>query len=268
MDPSPRVIAVVGMVREARIIAGDGVRVVIGGADSSGLRAKLEAALAALASPVSRSDTGEVARRASAVTEGASPPVQAPTVAGPNGPSPAPPFFEQGSGKPLLLSFGVCGALAPALRAGDLLIASEVIADGRVYPIDAHWTAQLAAALPAARLASITAGDSMIGSIAEKRALHAATGAAAVDMESHSVAEAAARHGLPFAVVRAVSDTAGHTLPPAALAGLKPDGSPDIGAVLRALARDPSQLPALIRTARDAGAAFRALESLKLASLI
>ena len=258
MGPPPRVIAVVGMVREARIIAGDVVRVVIGGGDSVGLRARLEATLAALASPVSRSDTGE----------GASPPAQAPSVAGPDGPSPAPPFFEQGSGKPLLLSFGVCGALAPALRAGDLLIASALVADGRVWPIDAHWTAHLAAALPAARLAPLTAGDSMIGSVAEKRALHAATGAAAVDMESHIVAEAAARHGLPFAVVRAVSDTADHTLPPAALAGLKPDGSPDIGAVLRALARNPSQLPALIRTGRDAGAAFRGLEDLKLGSLI
>ena len=91
MSAAVRVIAVVGMVREARIIAGDGVLTVIGGGDSARLERKLEAALADLSFPVSRSDTGEVARRESAVTEGVSPRAQAPSVAGPDGPSTAPP---------------------------------------------------------------------------------------------------------------------------------------------------------------------------------
>ena len=104
----------------------------------------------------------------------------------------------------------------------------------------------------------------MIGSVAAKQTLFAATGAAAVDMESHIVGRVAQRHGLPFAVVRTVSDAADHALPPAALAGLKEDGQADIGAVLWSLARRPRQLPALLRTARSAGLGFKALETTKL----
>lgn len=40
---------------------------------------------------------------------------------------------------------------------------------------------------------------------------------------------------------------------------MKPDGGVALGAILASLARNPAQLPALIRTGRDAGAAFEAL---------
>ena len=99
----------------------------------------------------------------------------------------------------------------------------------------------------------------MIADAEAKRAAHADTQALAVDMESHIAAAVAERHGLPFAVARVVSDAAGRSLPKAAQAGMAPDGSMDIGAVLRALARDPRQLPALIRVGGEAETAFRAL---------
>jgi hypothetical protein len=79
-------------------------------------------------------------------------------------------------------------------------------------------------------------------------------------MESHAVARVAQRAGLPFAVVRAVSDRAMDTLPRAAQAGFRPDGRVDIAAVIAALARRPWELPALVRIGRGAGAGFRALE--------
>ncbi|MDR4306209.1 hypothetical protein IHQ68_06205 [Chelatococcus sambhunathii] len=101
--------------------------------------------------------------------------------------------------------------------------------------------------------------DGIVATAAEKAALRARTGAAAVDMESHIAERVARRHGLPFAVVRAVSDDARRSLPPAALVGMRPDGGVDLGAVLRSLAKDPAQLPALIATGRDAEKAFRAL---------
>jgi hypothetical protein len=78
-------------------------------------------------------------------------------------------------------------------------------------------------------------------------------------MESHIAARVAARHGLPFAALRVISDAADTTLPPAALAGMRPDGGIAIGAVLASLVQNPAQLPALIRTARDAEKAFRTL---------
>ncbi len=210
MAQPPRVIAVVGMASEARIIGGDGVAVVVGGGDSAGLQRKLEAMLDAYS--------------------------------------------------PFLLSFGVCGALSSELKAGDLVVGAAVVCGVDRWPTDPAWAGRLASALPSARLADIAAGDMMIASVAEKVALNKSTGAAAVDMESHIVARLAERYALPFAVVRAVSDAADHTLPPAALAGLKPDGSADVFAVLRSLAAQPGQLVGLIRTARDAGAAFQALK--------
>ncbi|WCM25649.1 phosphorylase [Sphingomonas sp. QA11] len=110
---------------------------------------------------------------------------------------------------------------------------------------------------------TIVGSDTIIASVAEKHTLHTTTNALAVDMESHIAARVAARHGLPFAIVRAISDTADHALPPAALVGMRPDGSMALGAVLASLARNPRQLPALIRTGRDAGHAFSALRRVR-----
>ncbi len=50
-------------------------------------------------------------------------------------------------------------------------------------------------------------------------------------------------------------------LPPAALVGMRPDGGMALGAVLASLARDPRQLPALIRTGRQADRAFAGLKA-------
>jgi hypothetical protein len=99
----------------------------------------------------------------------------------------------------------------------------------------------------------------MVVDAASKAALHAATGALAVDMESHIAARVAARHGLPFAVARTISDGADRALPRAAQAGMRPDGGMDVGAVIAQLGRRPWELPALIRTGMEAEAAFRAL---------
>jgi adenosylhomocysteine nucleosidase len=78
-------------------------------------------------------------------------------------------------------------------------------------------------------------------------------------MESHIAAKMAARHDLPFAVARVVSDAADRSLPKAAQVGMATDGGMDIGAVLKALARDPRQLPALVRVGGEAETAFKAL---------
>ena len=45
----------------------------------------------------------------------------------------------------------------------------------------------------------------------------------------------------------------------AALVAMRPDGAIAFGALIRSLARDPGQIPALMQTARDARAAFSAL---------
>ena len=158
-----------------------------------------------------------------------------------------------------LVSFGIAGGLAPDLRAGTCLVASCVVGpDGTRFATHAGWRARLARDLGVAT-ASFAGVDAPLAGVADKRALHAASGAALVDMESHIVAQVAARHGLPFAAIRVVADPAERQLPHAATVGMRPDGRVDLPAVLRSLARDPSQIAGLVRTALDARAAFAGL---------
>jgi hypothetical protein len=74
-------------------------------------------------------------------------------------------------------------------------------------------------------------------------------------MESHVVARAAAKHGLPLIAIRVVTDPAQRGLPSAALAGMRADGTSDVWAVMRALARRSSELPDLFRCALEVRAA-------------
>lgn len=163
------------------------------------------------------------------------------------------------SGAQAILSCGLAGALNPILKAGDLVIAEYFPGDGR----GSDLVEALRQHLTDAQVGRIIGSDTIVASVAEKQALYEATGALAVDMESHIAARVAERHGLPFAAIRAISDTADHTLPPAALVGMRPDGSMALGAVLASLARNPRQLPALIRTGSDAGRAFAALRRVR-----
>jgi hopanoid-associated phosphorylase len=158
-----------------------------------------------------------------------------------------------------VLSFGLCGALDPSLKPGDLLIASAITHAGRNYPADVDWVDRLAARLPRASRALFAGADAFVVDAADKAALADLSGAVAVDTESHIAAIFAERHGLAFASLRAVSDGAARALPSAAQVGLRADGRADLGAVLANLVAHPVQLPALIGTALEAEAGFRAL---------
>ena len=157
-----------------------------------------------------------------------------------------------------VISIGLCGALADGLRPGDWVVATRIVSTEREFESDPGWTTSLAQRL-GARPGPMLGSEVIIADASAKRAAHAATGALAVDMESHIAAAVAARHGLPFAAARVVSDGSDRTLPKAAQAGMATDGSMDILAVLIALVADPRQLPALIRVGREAETAFRAL---------
>ena len=158
-----------------------------------------------------------------------------------------------------VLSFGLAGGLAEGLRPGDLVVASAIIAGEASYPCHALWVASLSRLLPQAHLGAMAGVDAAVGSPKAKSALHANWGALAVDMESHGAARFAQDNGLPFAALRAIADPQIRALPQAALVGMKSDGSPDILAVIAALARQPTQLPGLIQTAFDAKAGMKAL---------
>ena len=102
-----------------------------------------------------------------------------------------------------LVVAGLCGAIDPTLRPGDLVVASEVRGDGQ--PVEC--ATELAAAL-GARIGPILSLDHVAGP--EERASLASTGALAVDMESYWLARSAGDR--PVAVVRAVVDRADRRL--------------------------------------------------------
>jgi len=158
-----------------------------------------------------------------------------------------------------VISFGIAGGLAPELRAGDCIVAAAVQSGEQVFPTDQVWTRTLLSALPGALHRHVLAVDAPVAHPVEKRQLHAETGAAVVDTESHIAARVAAAHRIPFAVCRVVIDAAHRRLPPAALVGLHDDGTPDVRAVFGSVMRQPRQLPTLARTALDAQVARNAL---------
>ena len=154
-----------------------------------------------------------------------------------------------------LISFGLAGGLDPALSAGTVLVPTAVLLDGERWEADGALMDRLGGATPGA----LYGGGEVVASAAAKAALFARTGAVAVDLESAAVARAARRHGLPFAVLRAVCDGAGRDLPRAALMAL--DGAGRIGGlrVAGAAASRPWELAGLVRLAGDAARARRAL---------
>jgi adenosylhomocysteine nucleosidase len=81
----------------------------------------------------------------------------------------------------------------------------------------------------------------------------AAQGIDAVDMETAAIGASAERHGCTWSVYRAISDRAGDAAVETEIFGLAhPDGSPNVWASLRYIARRPWVLPGLIRLGRDA----------------
>jgi len=155
-----------------------------------------------------------------------------------------------------LLSFGIAGGIAPGVACGALLVAEALRLGEELFLPDPDWAARIIARTGAAP-AVLAGSDTLVPDASAKRALHEATHALAVDMESGAVARAAARHGLPFAVLRAVADTAGEAIPRAA--ALTPSGEPDLPRVLRGLLRRPWELPALLRLGRASAVAHAAL---------
>lgn len=164
-----------------------------------------------------------------------------------------------------IVSFGTAGGLAPDLEPGALIVAQAVEGPLGRFATDPRWSERLAAALAATPLAARLHRGLLAGVTApltgahDKAVLHRSSGALAVDMESHIAGAIAAAHGVPFAVCRAIVDPAWRTLPSAATAGLRDDGSTAIGPILRELLKQPSQLGPLLRVAADARAARTAL---------
>ena len=158
-----------------------------------------------------------------------------------------------------IVSFGMTGALADGLAIGDWVVADRLWGATELA-CDPAWTHTLAAALPGARIGGFYADGRMIDTISEKLALGERHGALAVDMESHVAAAVAQARGLPFAIVRCVSDGARHLLPHAITVSMRPDGGVDGKAMLRSVAARPGQIADIARTSAGFAKAMRELK--------
>ena len=159
-----------------------------------------------------------------------------------------------------IVSFGMGGALDPELRLGDWVIGTGVCG-GASALCNAEWASDLSRRLPQTRLGSCYADGRLIGDSQEKQELFRKQGAIVVDMESHLVAKAAARLGIPFAILRCISDEAAADLPPAIAVAMRPDGGLALGAIIKSIVMDPAQLPELMRSTVRFNRVFASLKT-------
>lgn len=166
------------------------------------------------------------------------------------------------SGATALLSWGLAGALAPQLSAGVVVVPGTVLSeDGRRMPVNPDLRAALLDRLAGHRVISkgdLLTATQVLADAAAKRAAASHFAAVACDMESAAIAEVAAGAGVAFAAVRVVTDELTDGLPEHVAQWIDAAGNPRLAPVLRAAAR-PSQWSALLLVALRFRRARRAM---------
>ena len=162
-----------------------------------------------------------------------------------------------------VISFGVAGGLDPALKPGDVVVATEVLAGDTRWLAGLSLNEELIARVALGRSRVVRGGlagvERVLAARSCKAALRLETGAAAVDMESHIAAAYATEAGLPFAALRVIADPADRALPALAVTAIKANGDIDMRKVLSGVARNPMMLRALVSTGIDFNRALRSL---------
>jgi nucleoside phosphorylase len=146
-----------------------------------------------------------------------------------------------------VVSFGLAGALHEGLRVGEVLDATRVV-DERGSVLWQGGPLGVAGARPATVLGS----SALVHDPAERRRLHEASGADAVDMESGVLA----RSGRLAGVLRVVSDGVDSSIEGVDTT-VHPDGRTNVTGLLRWVATRRGDA---VRSMRDAVTALRALE--------
>ena len=166
-------------------------------------------------------------------------------------------MLVEGHAPALLVSAGFAGGLAPSLVRGALVLPTRVVREGSGSLSLAPPPIDLAGAIIGGDVVTV---DTIVTTSAAKRALHSATGAVIVDMETHAVASAAAAANIPCASVRIVSDAAGDELPADIARLVAPQSAfRRAGAALAALGRKPTAAGTLWRLWEHAVVDGRAL---------
>lgn len=168
-----------------------------------------------------------------------------------------------GHGADVLISWGCAAALDSRLKPGDLFLPERIIgADSAVLTTAADWRNRLIQRLAGhvdVFEGALAESQGIVATPLEKHAIHAATTARALDMESAAVARLALRFDKPFLAVRSIADPSHVTVPPSVLAAFDANGKLDVPKMLaRALFR-PTDFIGIVRLGRHFGAAMKSL---------
>ncbi len=120
----------------------------------------------------------------------------------------------------LVLNFGSCGALAPDLKVGDLILAERVIeydftSDHKSVPVtacDPELLAALTARFPEFKLGPLASADRNADTPAVRENLFTRYQALVADWEGASIVRVAKRMAVPALVLRGVTDVGDHDL--------------------------------------------------------
>ncbi|MBI4610505.1 MAG: hypothetical protein HY726_16020 [Candidatus Rokubacteria bacterium] len=124
------------------------------------------------------------------------------------------PALTRDLASPVLIAAGSCGALAPGLAVGDLVLPESVLGPaGERLNVTPGLHAAAVRLAAGAWTGLLLSSSEVIATPEAKAERWRATGASAVDMESAAILAWASRHGSASVVVRAVSDTALQLLP-------------------------------------------------------
>jgi nucleoside phosphorylase len=157
---------------------------------------------------------------------------------------------------------GIAGGLDPALPVGGLIVPSQV----RLHPDGPLYRSH---PLPSRSAeGNLMTTDGLLSAEETWRAI-LESGFGAVDMEAAGVAEACERAGVDWSVYRGISDRPDENIVDQAVFALsKPDGSADLLAVGRYLARDPRRARTLAHLNRCMGLAANIAAAAAVADLV
>lgn len=130
-----------------------------------------------------------------------------------------------------IVNTGIAGSLSPMLDIGDLVVSQDAMyhdfdcvhfgypmgkvpgSDVTAFPADETLMAYAFSAADSihpghVRLGRVTSGDQFVSSAEAKKRIIAVTSALCTEMEGTAIAQTAYRNGIPFVVLRAISDKA------------------------------------------------------------
>ena len=165
-------------------------------------------------------------------------------------------------GATALLSWGCAAALDDNVRPGCLILPERIIgANGEIHRVNTEWHQRLYRALASKhplRTEALVESDTIVKTVAEKRALAKQTKAAATDMESAAQARLAKAYALPFVAIRAIVDTPSTDIPESVLKALDAQGNVNLWKLLTGTL--PKDWIRIVRLGIQFSAAHRSLK--------